>query len=487
MVAAPSFSQSYDRALRSAEAKRLMAEGRFEAAIPIYRDLIKAAPGNPGLLLNLGLAQHMAGREREAVPTLEAVLKMQPSLLPALISLGAARLALNQPKEAVMPLRKALAADPKNNEVRGMLASALLDSKRLEEAAEQYRKLTEATPEEARAWYGMGMTYQGMAEAAFEQLLKLSPSSPFVSALVAEARMKQRRYRSALVLYNEAATQLPNLHGIHEALAEVYRQTGHADWAAQEEAKERALPATDCEVHAAECQFAGAQHLQIVGRSLAGPPSAETLFWQAKAANELATQVLSRLGQLPPSAELHQVRAEVARGKDQHLESVKEWRAALALMPGHPRLRQELATSLFMAQDFKAALGEIEPLLKADPKSPELNFIAGDSLLRLEQPDKAVPHLKAVLAADPKMLAAAASLGLALSRLGNNAAAIPYLERALELDDDGSLQYQLARAYQATGAREKAAAALSRYQEILNKNQEQKDEIAREAQIGPPR
>ena len=162
-------------------------------------------------------------------------------------------------------------------------------------------------------------------------------------------------------------------------------------------------------------------------------------------------QAFFRLGQLPPSAELHQLRAEIARGQGQHLESVREWRAALALMPGNPRLRRELAVSLFMAQDYQAALAEAESLLKTDPKSPELNFIAGDSLLRLEEPEKAVPYLKAALAADPKLLAADASLGLALSRLGKHAEAVPHLEKALELDEDGSLYYQLGRAYQADG------------------------------------
>jgi predicted Zn-dependent protease len=94
--------------------------------------------------------------------------------------------------------------------------------------------------------------------------------------------------------------------------------------------------------------------------------------------------------------------------------------------------------------------------------------------------------LKAALAADPKLRAADASLGLALSRLGQNKDAIPHLEKTLDLDDDGNLHYQLARAYQAAGDGEKARVAMARYQEILKRNQEQKETVAREAQIGPP-
>jgi tetratricopeptide (TPR) repeat protein len=226
--------------------------------------------------------------------------------------------------------------------------------------------------------------------------------------------------------------------------------------------------------------------VQILTRPAPGASRPESLYCRAKAANELAMQSLFRLGQLPPSAELHQLRAEIARGQGQYLESVAEWRAALQMLPGNPRIRQELAISLFMAQDYKAALAESAPLLQSDAAPAELQFLAGDSLLRLERPEEAIPHLKAALQADPKLLAADASLGLALARLGSQAEAIPHLEKALELDDDGSLYYQLARAYQATGAREKAAAAMAKYQEVQKKNQEQKEEAAREAQIGPP-
>ena len=471
--------QSEDLALQSQRAKEMMAAGKFEEAIPIYKRLTQAAPGNPGLLLNLALAEHMAGHERESIPHFEAVLKTQPTLTPALISLGAARLALNQPEQAIVPLQKAVTADAANTDARGMLAGALLGAGHSDQAAEQYRKLTETASDDPRAWYGLGKSYESIAVAAFDSLRKASPQSPFVAALVADTRVQRRQYRGAFALYQEALKQAPNLHGVHAALGEIYRKTGHSDWAELEDAKERALPPADCAAHPSECQFIAGHDLQAL--HLPHTSSPEALYWRAKAANELAMQAFFRLGQLPPSVELHQLQAEIARNQNQHLESVKEWRAALALEPGNPRLQQELAVSLFLAKDFKSALEAA-----ANPQSPELNFVVGDSWLRLEQPEKAVPYLEAALASDPKLREADASLGLALSRLGKFTEAVRHLERSLELDEDGSLHYQLARAYQAAGLSEKARATMAQYEQIIKSNQHPKETAERDEPVAPP-
>ncbi len=77
-------AQTNDLAERSHQAKKLMSEGRFAEAIPIYQSLVRAVPGNPGLILNLGMAEQMAGQPRQAIPQFEAVLKLDPENIPAL-------------------------------------------------------------------------------------------------------------------------------------------------------------------------------------------------------------------------------------------------------------------------------------------------------------------------------------------------------------------------------------------------------------------
>jgi len=110
----------------------------------------------------------------------------------------------------------------------------------------------------------------------------------------------------------------------------------------------------------------------------------------------------------------------------------------------------------------------------------------GESLLRTEQPGEAVPYLERALRADAKLTPAHASLGLALARMDRGREAIPHLEKALALDDDGSLHYALARAYQQAGNAERSRELMVEYQRIQKQNGEQKAELAKEIQIAPP-
>lgn len=404
-------AQPDDLALKSRQAKELMAGGKYAEAAAVYAELVRAVPNNPGLLLNLGLAQQMAGRPRQAIPHFEAAVKLQPDLYPAWFSLGTARMELGEPASAVAPLEKAVALQPTD----------------------------------PRALFALGRCYEALARRAFERLDKVARGSAWWLALVAETRLSQGQYASAFGLYREALAKMPDLPGAHAAVAEIYRQAGHPDWAAIEEKKEPATPQPD---------WKAARRLQ--------PATPEGYYRQARAYNALAAETFSRLAALGPSVELHQFRAQVATSNRRHLEAAAELREALKLAPDDFQLRTELAAALHQAHDHQGALAVLEELLKASPDAAPLNFMYGDTLLRLEQPEQAIPYLEKAV----RVAAARASLGLAYMRTGQPARAIPHLKAALETDTDGSLHYQLARALQATGQAEAAAPLLKKYQEM---------------------
>jgi predicted Zn-dependent protease len=478
-------AQDEDLAALSRAARRLMSEGHFEQAIPVYEQLVKSVPGNSGLILNLGLAEEMAGHPEKAIPRFEEVLKAEPGNMLALNSLARSHLELNQPRLALAPLKKLVTLQPSNRGAREMLASALMGADQLEEAAGQYRGLTSKDAADAKAWYGLGKAYESSSKRLFERLAKSAPESPYVAALIGYSRLSQQQYRSAFFFFRQAEQKLPRLRGLHAGLAKIYQETGHADWAAVEEKQEESLAPPSCAANRAECDFVQNRYLESA-KDASTSPAAPSLFWGVKAYNQLALEAFGRLGGLAESVELHALKAQILHGHKQDLEAAKEWTAALHLAPGNKRLEGELATSLFLARDYKAAMPLIEKLWQSENSSAELNFMMGESLLRSEQPDKAVPYLETALRADSNMLPAHASLGLALAKLDRGGEAIPHLEKALALDDDGSLHYPLALAYQQAGNAARSHELMEGYQRIQKQNRERNDELAKDTQIAPP-
>ncbi|MDQ2844646.1 MAG: tetratricopeptide repeat protein [Acidobacteriota bacterium] len=484
LFSAAAYAQT-DLAEQSHQAKQLMAEGRFEEAITIYQKLVAAIPGNPGFILNLGIAEQMAGHPRQAIPRFETVLRTQPNSVPALTSLGMAELQLNQPRLAVTPLEKLLRVQPDDVNARGMLAGAYMSLNRAPEAAEQYRRLTTADASDPKAWYGLGKAYEMLAAQTFRELSKDDPQSPYVSALLADSRFQRKQYRSAFFFYREAEAKLPDLPGLHAGLAKVYEQTGHSDWATAEVKAEENRHAPSCAVPNAECRFLNGDYLGAT-KSVAAEETPANLFWATRAYNQLAIRAFDQLGKFPDSVEIHALKAEILHGHGQDSEAAAEWRSALQLAPGDPHLQAELATSLFLSHKYDDVTPMLAEMLPHQPDAPDLNFMMGESLWHTQQAERALPYLMKALQADPTMLPAHAASGMVLVLLNRNDEAIPHLEKALSLDDDGSLHYSLARAYQTAGKTDQARKAMQQYQQIRAKNQEVNDELAKESEITPP-
>jgi tetratricopeptide (TPR) repeat protein len=462
LLAVPLGAQT-DAAAESQRARQMMAAGRYAEAALLYEKLVQSMPANPGLRLNLAMALHFSGEDERAIPYFESVLKQQPNALPALMLLGASYLRTGKPAKAVPVLETAMTIAPDDVQGRAMLADGLLMLERYSAAIPHLRKLAAADPANPRPWYGLGRSYEAVSQQAFDALEKLGPDSPWWLMLAAEARVKLGRLTAAFTLYRAVLDKQPNFRGAHSGLAEVYRKTSHAEWAAAEEEMERKLPPAACAAPSSECHFVKGRYEQALSLALARK-SPEALYWQSRAANELARAAFAQLAKLPPSVESLQVEAELFRNLGRHADAIQAWKSALELAPGDPRLEQELATSVYMSRDYVAAEKLARQLIAKDSKVAELHFILGDSLMNQQQPEQAAVSLRKALALRPDYPAAQAVLGRALMQMGRSAEAIPHLTAALPVDSDGSLHFQLSRAYQDVGQTEKAAAAMRAYQ-----------------------
>jgi Flp pilus assembly protein TadD len=84
------------------------------------------------------------------------------------------------------------------------------------------------------------------------------------------------------------------------------------------------------------------------------------------------------------------------------------------------------------------------------------------------------------------MQEAHSSLGLAYLQAGQAEKAVRHLKAALPLDQDGSLHFQLARAYQGVGNEEEARRVLAKSQQLREAMQADSHQARQEFTILPP-
>ena len=470
---------------KAERAKAALNAGNFAEAVGLYGDLVKELPAVPGLKMNLGMAYYGGGRYKEAAKYLSMAVEGDPQLTQAWLLLGASLLETGRPQEAIKAVQKYIAAKPGEPEALQILGDAYLRTEQYQKSIDTFEQIARKASESPRAWFGLGRSYEGLAGVAFEKLEKSAPDSSYWFALIADSRMAQKQYSSAFYFYKKALDKPPALRGVHVAISRVYRETGHPDWAAEEEKRELELGEPDCAKEPMVCSFlAGKLHeLLELARKQATP---ESHYWQAQACNVMALAAFSKLAELPSSVEVHELRAEINRNQGRHFEAVSELQKALQLAPDDPKLKKELAFALYLKRDYAAAKTLINELLKLDPDSGELNYLAGDILLYDQKVDQAVPFLEKAVKFSPDIMGAQSALGRAYMDLGDAAKAIPHLKIALPTDDDGSLHFQLSRAYQRTGQDQLAKETLAKYQEITRLKQSEDKKLLEEVKITPP-
>jgi tetratricopeptide (TPR) repeat protein len=320
----------------------------------------------------------------------------------------------------------------------------------------------QTTPKE---WYEQGHRYSELSVQSFERLLKTAPESGYVLALLGEVKEKERQYTAAIYAFSEAAKRTPRLRGVRSGLAGVYRAMGKLDEASAAEKQEQQLGNPDCAIEKLYCDYAAGKYDHVVATAKTSR-TPEGLYWLSRAYNELAINALAKLSEFPDSAEIHRVKAETLHDAGKFREAVDEWRQVLKVTPEDRDAEHHLATDLYMSGDVANALPELKQFLEAEPNSANLNFFVGDSLLQREQIEAAIPYLQNAVKFDPTLLPAQASLGLCYARVREPNKAIPHLKAALGIDNDGSLHYQLARAYQATGQPALAKVMMDKYQQL---------------------
>ena len=184
-----------------AEARQAQARSDFRAAAAAYRQALALRPDTAELWSNLGLMQHESGEYSQAADTFRKALRLNHSLFVPNLFLGLDLLQLNRPKEAVPSLLAAQQLNPRDPQPAVALGRAFHVLWELEKSRDSYRRATALAPRSGEAWYGLGLAYFGVAEAAGAKLAGSFPDSAQAVELTAAALAEQSRLVEAIHAY----------------------------------------------------------------------------------------------------------------------------------------------------------------------------------------------------------------------------------------------------------------------------------------------
>ncbi len=165
---------------------------------------------------------------------------------------------------------------------------------------------------------------------------------------------------------------------IHDSVARIYEQTGHADWAARERAARRVCRPP---VRRSAKRCASFAPDAIVRRSR--PRWPERIWNRATGARAPRPSSRSRPSSgstgCPTRASAREMRATRARAERRYTDAVAELKAALAFAPGDPALLDDLGTTYYAAREYDAGGRHPVAARQGQPRRPA----AADGLRRL--------------------------------------------------------------------------------------------------------
>lgn len=198
------------------------------------------------------------------------------------------------------------------------------------------------------------------------------------------------------------------------------------------------------------------------------PRSVEALYWSIKANERIAFQSLERFEQLEPnSVRSHVLIGDVYEQLERYDDAQAEYQKALSLSPSDKAAMLGLASAYLNNYNSKGAMMVAQNALTRSPDDPELNLVMAQALLNQREYTEAEPYLRKSLNAKPQMLPRIhALLGKAYAETGRTREAIRELKLGESSDEDGSLEYLLARLYRKEGDPKDSKAALDRLKVI---------------------
>jgi predicted TPR repeat methyltransferase len=158
----------------------LLQQGRDSEAVELLEPLVRAAPENGEMVVNLSMALRRLGRFDEALEHARRGVTLLPQAVPAWNALGVAALESGRLEDALAAFDSGLKAAPQHPALRLHRAMTLRRLNRNEESLAVYAQLVRAFPQTPEPWRGLAdvQTALGQTDAALrssQQARALAP------------------------------------------------------------------------------------------------------------------------------------------------------------------------------------------------------------------------------------------------------------------------------------------------------------------------
>ena len=452
---------------RDLVAHSLLERGQPDAAVNLYRELVKSKQTLPCLGANLGFAYILTGDLESAERAFQDERQGHPGCL--LAGLGLARLSLQHGNidAAVSELFAIWTTD--ENFLKQNMPSFWAGLN--EEAVSLIKKGSEGisgSPQKALFGKFLASAIQAVQDDTYEPLSPLAIISP--------------RYP------NQPATPVEALPSTGANPESLFAQGHYTECDRSLQTRGARLAPSDLRILCA-CAYSSGDFRTsfLASAELAKYPSdiLSSQYWRAKSAEELGVAALRQAGLVAPdSAKVHFLLAELYRQKYQEELAEAEYLRVIELQPNDLAAHLGLADAYSISMQFDKAIPELKRIFSMDPNQPDANYLMGNILVNQHQYSEAMPYLEIALkGSTSKKALVHALISRVYASQGRTLDAISELRQALGADQDGSLHYQLSMLYRKAGDQQAAAAALEQSRALF---QQKKRHTPQETITGAP-
>lgn len=429
---------------------QLMTEQRYPEAIPVLERELRADPGSPAVLLNLGWAYWHARRVDDAWKVASTLVKLDPGNRAFLIFMANTSIERGDHNRAIELMNRALKMFPEDHDASLVLSRALFRAGREREALKVIDGVLARKPDDAAAAYRRAgflsdMGRKGEALEAMEALLKLEPEN-------ASYRRSRARILSDIGRQTEAkkewgeltqgrtdAQSLMNLGWAHWRERNIEAAWAIAVTLVKLDDKNPAFLRFMANLELERGNYDNALKLAQQTVKLAPEDQAASLalakaLFQLHRAKEAMAILRGLIVKFPDSKSVQYRWAELLAGTKRYNEALYYFDRLIKAEPENETYRMNRATVLYEMGRFDDAVAEWES--RAALATPDLTALRRlrDDAVNRQAWDDAVEWQRKLIAASPRDPAGWETLSRMYTEMKLPAKALWAAERAIAVD-----------------------------------------------------